>query len=178
MPTYAFWKCWEENGNRQDTNHLPFIPSERKINQLIAGCNRKTATFLQLLKETGMRSGEAWLLKWTDLNFENKSVTITPEKGGEPRLLKMSSRLIAMLNSLPKGQPQVFQGSLIHFARSYRRQRKRIANKLNNERINKITFHTFRQFKATIEYHKTRDILHVMKCLDIGTFRIPSFTLN
>jgi integrase len=26
-------------------------------------------------------------------------------------------------------------------------------------------FHTFRHWKATIEYHKTRDILHVMRIL-------------
>ena len=70
-----------------------------------------------------------------------------------------------MLNSLPKDQPQVFQGSLIHFGRSYRRQRKRISSKLNNARIGRITFHTFRHFKATMEYHRTRDILHVMKML-------------
>ena len=37
--------------------------------------------------------------------------------------------------------------------------------KLHNPRIDKITFHTFRHFKATMEYHKTKDILHVMKVL-------------
>ena len=58
-----------------------------------------------------------------------------------------------------------FKGSLKHFARSYRRQRKRIAQKLKNERINEITFHTFRHWKATTEYAKTKDILHVMKML-------------
>jgi integrase len=45
------------------TRTLPFIPTEQELNQLIAGSNRKTATFLQLLKETGMRCGEAWMLK-------------------------------------------------------------------------------------------------------------------
>jgi integrase len=28
-----------------------------------------------------------------------------------------------------------------------------------------ITFHTFRHWKATMEYHKTRDILHVKEIL-------------
>jgi integrase len=45
------------------------------------------------------------------------------------------------------------------------RQRKRTAKKLGNPRINKITFHTFRHWKATMEYHKTKDILHVMRLL-------------
>jgi len=144
---------------------LPFIPTEREIDELIASCNAKTATFLQLLKETGMRSGEAWMLKWTDFDIENVTVRVTPEKGGEPRLLKISSKLIAMLNALPKTRQETFIGSLRHFARSYRRQRTRLARKLKNERIRKITFHTFRHWRATMEYARTKDILHVMKML-------------
>ena len=39
------------------------------------------------------------------------------------------------------------------------------ANKLNNARIRQIHFHTFRHWKATMEYAKTKDILYVMKML-------------
>jgi site-specific recombinase XerC len=42
---------------------------------------------------------------------------------------------------------------------------KTVAQKLKNERINAINFRTFRHFKATMEYHRTRDILHVMQLL-------------
>src|SRR3989304_8510872 len=41
------------------TRKIPFIPTEQEIDALIAGCNKKLATFLQLLKETAMRCGEA-----------------------------------------------------------------------------------------------------------------------
>jgi len=41
---------------------LPFIPQERELDQLIGGAYRLLTTFLQLLKETGVRSGEAWHL--------------------------------------------------------------------------------------------------------------------
>jgi site-specific recombinase XerC len=37
--------------------------------------------------------------------------------------------------------------------------------KLGNDRMSKIHFHTPRHWKATMEYHKTRDILHVMNLL-------------
>jgi integrase len=40
-----------------------------------------------------------------------------------------------------------------------------MAAKLKNPRFNKITFHTFRHWKASIEYHKTKDILHIMDML-------------
>ncbi len=59
----------------------PFIPTEKEINELIAGCGRKTATFLQLLKETAIRAGEAWQLEWKDIDAENRIVRVKPEKG-------------------------------------------------------------------------------------------------
>jgi integrase len=144
---------------------LPFIPTEQELNQLIAGCNKKTSTLLQLLKETGARCGEAWQLRWTDINFENKTVSITPEKGSEPRMLKISDRLSSMLNSFPRDHPETFQGTFKHFVRGFRRQRKQITQKLKNDRIGKIHFHTLRHWKATMEYAKTKDILHVMHML-------------
>jgi integrase len=71
-----------------------------------------------------------------------------------------------MLNSLPKEREEVFKkGQSRIFHRTFRQQRKRIAAKLQNERIHKITFHTFRHWKATTEYAKTKDILRVMKML-------------
>lgn len=44
-------------------------------------------------------------------------------------------------------------------------QRKRIAFKINNPRIRKIMFKTFRTWKGTMEYHRTKDALHVMQIL-------------
>jgi integrase len=89
---------------------LPFIPTEIEIDQLIAGSSQRLSTYLQLLKETGMRCGEACeLLKWTDIDFEQRSVRITPEKGSNPRILPLSFKLINMLNSLPKTTITVFR---------------------------------------------------------------------
>ncbi|MCJ7632971.1 site-specific integrase, partial [Candidatus Bathyarchaeota archaeon] len=50
-------------------------------------------------------------------------------------------------------------------ARLYYKQRRKIADKLQNPRILGISFHTFRHWKASMEYHKTKDLLHVMKML-------------
>lgn len=157
-------KTWEPP-KYKPVRKLPSIPTEVELNNLIAGCNKKTATFLQLLKETGMRCGEAFMLTWIDFNFENRTVNVTPEKGSEPRQLRISNQLIAMLSSLPREKHKPFECSPRHFTRTFRQQRKRIAGKLKNERISKITFHTFRHWKATTEYAKTKDILHVMQLL-------------
>ncbi|MDH7478357.1 MAG: tyrosine-type recombinase/integrase [Candidatus Bathyarchaeota archaeon] len=49
--------------------------------------------------------------------------------------------------------------------KSFQRQRKQLAYKLQNPRLMQISFHTLRHYKATMEYRKTKDILHVMQVL-------------
>jgi integrase len=44
-------------------------------------------------------------------------------------------------------------------------QRNRAAEKLKNPRLLQISFKTMRHIKGTLEYHKTKDILHVMQVL-------------
>ena len=145
---------------------LPFIPTESELDQLIAGCGFKTGTFLLLLKETGMRAGEAINLTWNDVDFIAKTVRVTPEKGSEPRIFKVSDTLIERLKALPQTSNKVFgKTKLKTMHKMYADQRKRIAAKTKNPRLQRITFHTFRHWKATMEYHKTKDILYVMKLL-------------
>lgn len=148
-------------------DRLPFIPTETEIDQLIAGCGKKTAALLQLLKETGMRIGEAWRLRWVDIDFENRTLMVTPEKGSEPRILRISNTLVAMLQSFRRveGGGRIFGRCLKSQRRLFYKFRRRTAEKLKNPRILRITFHTFRHWKATMEYHKTRDILYVMRIL-------------
>jgi integrase len=43
--------------------------------------------------------------------------------------------------------------------------RKRLAFKLQNPRLLKISFHTFRHWKATMLYHKTKDPYYVKQFL-------------
>jgi len=157
-------KTWEPPKYNR-VRKLPFIPQEREIDSLISGCSWRYSAFLKLLKETGMRSGEAWNLQWIDVDFERRSVSITPEKGSNPRILPISTELVAMLKALPKKSEKVFVGSLRHFRRGFRKQRKRISAKLRNPRINSITFHTLRHWKATMEYNKTKDLIHVQGIL-------------
>jgi integrase len=68
---------------------LPFIPMEFEVEQLISAMGQKTGTFLQLLRETGIRCGEAWNLKWVDLDSERSTVNVAPEKNSKPRQLKI-----------------------------------------------------------------------------------------
>jgi integrase len=91
---------------------------------------------------------------------------VKPEKGSNPRAPRISEKLMAMINAMGKKNSRIFGSySLNGFAASYHKQRKKIALKLRNPRIQQITFHTFRHWKATMEYRRTKDILYVMKML-------------
>jgi integrase len=85
--------------------------------------------------------------------------------------LKQTCIARAMLNELPKTFKTVFIANSDALRKSYQKQRRPIAYKLKNPRIQQITFHTFRHWKATMEYHKTRDILHVMQLLGHRSIR-------
>jgi integrase len=148
------------------TRKLPFIPLEREIDDLIAGSGKKTASFLQLLKETGMRAGEGIRIKWTDIDTERNTITLNePEKNGNPRIFKVSPKLLSMIERLPKTSQRIFNCTYTSLKTSLRFSRKRISRNLNNPRLLKITFHTLRHWKATMEYHQTKDILHVKELL-------------
>ncbi|MEM3699914.1 MAG: site-specific integrase [Candidatus Bathyarchaeia archaeon] len=145
---------------------LPFIPLENELDNLVAGAGKKVAAFLQLLKETGMRAGEALRLNWRDVDFERQIIVLNqPEKGSQPRVFKVSSKLIGMLNALPRKSERIFPITYHAMKRSFMLARKKIAVKLANPRLLQISFHTFRHWKATVEYHRTKDPLYVKELL-------------
>ena len=70
-----------------------------------------------------------------------------------------------MLNTLPKKQETIFASSKESLRRVFEVSRNRIAERSKNPRLKKIHLHTLRHWKATIEYHKTKDIIHVKTIL-------------
>jgi integrase len=152
--------------------HVPkklpsFIPLESEIDALIAGSNKSLACFLQILKETAMRAGEAFRLKWINVDFERNLIILNePEKGSNPRIWRVSSKLMEMIKALPRKSERLFPNkSLTSLKNTFATTRKRLAHKLQNPRLLRIGFHTIRHWKATMEYHKTRDILYVKNLL-------------
>jgi len=157
-------KTWKAPRYKAEES-LPFIPLESEIDALINGCGRQIACFLQGLKDTGADPGELAHLKWTDINYEAKSVSIRhPVKGHNPRVVPVSDALLRRLSAMPRNGQNVFctvQGMRANF----QTQRRRIAQSLSNPRIRSISFITFRHWKGTMEYHKTKDPYHVKNIL-------------
>ena len=120
------------------------------------------SVFLQFLKETGTDSGEAWKLKWKDIDRERKTASVTPTKNHESRTLPISENLLSRLLLLPKTEERVFASKNLDKMRwLYERARNKLTVKLQNPRLHEIAFKSFRHWKGTMEYHKTKDILQV-----------------
>lgn len=149
----------------------PFIPLESEIDSIVSSTRVKMSSFLRLLKDTAARPLEAWRLKWIDIDITNRNVTISPAKYSYPRKLRISEQTLNMLLSMPRKNQYVFsvnarfEEELEHFTRNYQKVRNRLANKLQNPRLRQISLRTFRHWKATTEYAKTKDIIHVKELL-------------
>lgn len=147
-----FWKKPTYNKDSE----IPYIPTEEELDQLIAGLGKKTATFCQLLKDTGARSGEIAQLTWSDIDFKQRSINIKAEKRSNGRILPLTDKTIGMLANLKHKGERLF--SCPNSLRGcYFSQRKRIAQKLSNPNLLKIHFHTFRHWKATNDLHLFHD---------------------
>lgn len=158
---------WEPPKNNV-VRKIPFIPIEQEIDDLIAGTPSTVATMLQLLKETGMRSGEAIRLKWIDVQLQQKVILLNdPEKGSNPRTFNsLSGKLLTMLNQLPRENEYLFGNNTLNSLKAtFTRSRKRLAFKLGNPRLTEIHFHTLRHYAATMLYHYTKDIMEVKQFL-------------
>jgi integrase len=155
------------------TRPLPYIPPEEFLDQLIACCNQQMATFLQTLKETAARPGEAWKLEWDDIDIEGKKLHIShPEKGCNPRIRPISPKLLRMLLALPRTQKRIFTYKSRGVAgKTFRAMRKRAIQKLGNPELRKIDFYTCRYWKATMEYRRTHDFGCVMVLLGHKSLR-------
>ena len=144
---------------------LPFIPTENELDILIALGKPRTATLLQMLKETGARIGEMAKLLWTHIDIQRKTVYITAEKGSNSRILPISTKLIDMLNQIPHDNQRVFPTSTHGLQVTIDKLKRKASKKLSNPRLLQIHPHTFRHWKGTTEYHKTKDIIHVKTVL-------------
>ena len=132
-----------------------FCPRTETIDQIIAGTGKKISIAIQLIKETGCRSGEADKLKWTQIDFAKRLITIIPLKGSRLRIKRVSENLIKRLNSLPRKSKQVFGDHGYNAMRTNSaHQRKNLARKLNNPEIEKTTFCSVRHWYATKYCHE------------------------
>jgi len=92
---------------------------------------------------------------------------------------KISTKLNGMLNSLPRKGLRVFgDGPINSLKTTFTRSRRRLASKLQNPKLLKISFHTFRHWKATMLYHQTKDPYYVKNFLGHQSLRSTEIYIN
>jgi integrase len=154
--------------NRYDK--LPKIPTEEKLNLLIAKAQPRIALFLSMSKDLGTRPIELTWLKITDINLQNGTVNITGAKHTIGRIGKLRPTTLEMLKAYINKRhlnqtDRIFPTTSENISENYRVVRNRLATQLQDPTIKQIRLYDFRHFKATMEYHKTKDLLYVKALL-------------
>ena len=168
---WCIWKGFQVQMDyfKEEESVLPYIPREAEIDQLISGCNPSLACFLQVMKETAFRPGEVLRLTSVNIDVEKRVITLTkPEKRSNHRQARMSLKLTAMITPLArlkKPNEKIWQLNYDSICQTFLYSRRRIGLKVANPSLERITFKTFRHWKATTEYHRTKDILYVKELL-------------
>jgi integrase len=174
IETYAIYmrsigQAWQQPFyNRYDK--LPKIPLEQKLDLLIANARTRMSLFLSMEKDLGTRPIELTWLKVSDVDLNNGVTNITGAKHTigrngrlKPQTLEMLKRYITQkkLNQTDR----IFLATAQTICEIYRRMRNDLATKLQDPAIRQIRLYDFRHFKASMEYHKTKDLLYVKALL-------------
>jgi integrase len=156
---------WTKPKYRQQDSLIE-VPDEKDLDALIASTySKRMMAFLQTLKETYADPGEILRLEWREV--KGNIITINhPVKGHLPGQYEVSSKLIAMLNALPKDNKRVFPVVYRNMHKCLRTLRKRAAHKLQNPQLLEISFKSFRHWGGSMLAHYTNgNVLTIKKML-------------
>lgn len=81
------------------------------------------------------------------------------------------------ISNLPRNSDKVW-ATLYSLKSNFYKTRKSLAFKLQNPKLKQIGLHIFRHWKATMEYHRTKDILHVQQLLGHRDLRNTLIYIN
>jgi integrase len=150
-------------------HRVPRVPSEEKIDMLIAHASKKYALIYTIIKECGLRPVEVASLTLNDVDLEKNLLSIVTAKHGSPRVLKLKENALAMFKSYAKSRSFGLNDKLFPSAgvicNTYGRLRTSLAKKLDDVELHKIRLYDLRHYYATMLYHRTKDILLVKEKL-------------
>jgi integrase len=113
--TKVFGLSWEKPKYYQ-SNRLPQIPPEEKVNMIIANSPKKLALALSISRDTGMRPVEVVGLRLCDVDLEHGIIHPNTAKHGSGRVLKVKTTTMNLLSSylskqkILKQQDKIFGG--------------------------------------------------------------------
>ncbi len=144
-----------------------------EVDRLIACCeDQKLQSLVGLLSETGMRLQEAIDLRWMDLDFHTKILSVAKSKNYDVRLIPLSKKAIGFLLCLPK----LVDFEWVFVSRGdlrYTCPRKGFLEAVRKAGLPKgLGFHDLRRYRA-LQWHRNglevRSISHLLGHADIAT---------
>ena len=156
---------WNPPKYTSDTKAIK-IPSQPKLDQLIANSGKTLATKLRISKETGLRPIELMNLKVKDIALEQRTIYPTTAKHGASRSLIISTNLRDTIQAhINRNKLQLndklFKGDALLYGHAFRQMRNHLSDKLNDPSLKQIRLYDFRHYFATTLYHKYKDLLLV-----------------
>jgi len=142
-----------------------YVPNPQMIRQFLYRVRKiETRAMMLIAIETGASAKEIHSLKWTDLNLQSKTLTITGVKGHRTYSYQVCDELLALLMQIPKTQERIFKiKESRHINDAIVDYRQRLAKETNNLDFNKIHFHTLRHYAISWKYFKTKDIVETQR---------------
>jgi integrase len=117
------WLDWEVGRGNLDKNPAsglePAKPKRKpivyfkapEVGRILDGVRQdaEVSALVHAATFAGLRKGELFRLKWTEVDLVGRSITVTDTKTGEPRIVPILDQLLPALNALPKDKERVFE---------------------------------------------------------------------
>ena len=154
----------------------PKIPTEQRIEMLIASARLRLCLILCMMRDLGTRPIELTWLKLKDVDLETGIVNITTAKFGVGRTLKLKTATLGILTAYIHKKniglnDRIFPVKSNSISENYRKHRNFLAAKLQDPAFKSIRLYDFRHFRASKEYHRTKDLLYVKQFLGHSDLR-------
>jgi len=146
-------------------NNVLFVPSPSMVRMLVYRIRSyKLKVAVMIAIETGASLSEVHGIKWSDINFQNRTLTIRGVKGHRSNTYPISNELLTLLTLIPKDSERIFKLKYPDKINAWLKQYvKRLAKETGNSDFLKIHFHTFRHFAISWRYFKTKDIVETQR---------------
>jgi integrase len=139
-------------------------PRERRLKQgeyekLMAACTKTKVWYLWPMIEiaiaTCMRRGEILSLEWKHIDFERRKALLPTTKNGRSRWVPLATKVIELLDRLPKEQERVFPVTDVSVRQAWDRLRRRAG-------VTDLTFHDLRHEAISRQFESGLRIPQVM----------------
>ena len=92
---------------RESPGRVRYLSPE-EIERLLARCPDTIAPVVIIALNTGLRRGEIFNLKWRDIDFKNRLLTIVKGKNNEASVIPINKRVYQALSKMSKNEEYIF----------------------------------------------------------------------